>query len=101
MPGYIRGLAFVLLVGGIGVSVIAAAWAFGDEAFFKARAALERHPDHVLFQGEYYAALARHLAYYAMAIAGGMLGIVVSGILFALHGVMRRLERLEARYGAP
>lgn len=100
MPGYIRGLALVLAIGGLAVCLVAAAWAVGDEAFFKAREALERHPDHVLFQGEYYAALVRHLAYYVIAVLGGMLGIVVSGVLFALHGVMQRLERLEARLAA-
>jgi hypothetical protein len=80
--------------------MVAATWAIGDEAFFKAREALERHPDHVLFQGEYYAALMRHLAYYAIAIIAGLLGIVGSAVLFALHGVLQRLERLEARLSA-
>ena len=100
MPGYVRGLAVVLLLVGLGVCVVAATWAVGDEAFFKAREALERHPDHVLFQGEYYAALLRHLAYYVIAVVVGLLGVVASGVLFALHGVMLRLERLEARLAA-
>ncbi len=96
MRVYIRGLGVVLLIGGLGLCAIAAAWAIGDEAFAKARDALERHPDHVLFQGEYYAALVRHLCYILTAVVAGLLGIIGSALLFGLHEVIRRLDRLEA-----
>jgi hypothetical protein len=95
MRGYLRALGLVLLIGGVGLCIVAAGMAIGDETFFKAGEALERHPDHVLFQGEYYAALARHIAYIAVAILSGAVGIVGSAVLFGLHAVLRRIERLE------
>lgn len=96
MRAYLRALGGILLVGGLLIAVIAATWAIGDEAFFKATEALARHPDHVLFQGEYYAALLRHIAYILIALVGLVLGTVGSAVLFGLHAVMIRLERLEA-----
>lgn len=96
MPAYIRLLGRLLLFGGLTVAVIAAVAAFRDQAFFKAGEALARHPDHVLFQGEYYAALLRHIAYILTALIAGLLGTVGSAMLFGLHAVMRRLERVEA-----
>jgi hypothetical protein len=92
----LRALAVLLLVAGLAVCGVAASWAIRDEPFFKATEALARHPDHVLFQGEYYAALVRHLAYILTAIASGLIGTVGSAMLFGLHAVMVRLERLEA-----
>jgi hypothetical protein len=95
MRGYLRALGLTLLIGGLVLCVAAAGLAIGDQTFFKAGEALERHPDHVLFQGEYYAALARHIAYIAIAILSGAVGIVGSAMLFGLHAVLRRLDRLE------
>jgi hypothetical protein len=96
MPTYMRILASMLLFGGLGIAVVAAGAAIGDEAFFKAGEALARHPDHVLFQGEYYAALLRHIAYILTALVAGLLGTVGSAVLFGLYAVLRRLERLES-----
>ncbi len=95
MRGYLRTLGLVLLIGGVGLCVVAAGMAIGDEPFRQAGEALARHPDHVLFQGEYYAALARHVAYIVIAILSGTVGIVGSGVLFGLHAVLRRLDRLD------
>jgi hypothetical protein len=96
MRTYLRGMGAFLLIGGLLIAALAASWAIGDETFFKATEALERHPDHVLFQGEYYAALVRHIAYILVAIIGFLLGTVGSAMLFGLHAVMIRLERVEA-----
>lgn len=96
MPTYLRLLASVLLFGGLAIAVVAATAAMRDEAFFKAGEALARHPDHVLFQGEYYAALLRHIAYIMTALVAALLGTVGSAVLFGLHAVVRRLDRLEA-----
>jgi hypothetical protein len=95
MRAYLRVMGSFLLVAGLAVGVVAASWAVRDEHFFKATEALARHPDHVLFQGEYYAALLRHIAYILTAIVGFLLGMVGSAVLFGLHAVMVRLERLE------
>lgn len=96
MRAYLRTLGTVLLVGGLVTCAIATFFAVGDETFFKAGEALERHPDHVLFQGEYYAALLRHIAYILTAIVAGLLGTVGSAALFGIHAVLVRLDRLEA-----
>jgi hypothetical protein len=93
---YLRALGTVLLIGGLVTCAVATAFALGDEAFFKAGEALERHPDHVLFQGEYYAALLRHIAYILTAIVAGMLGTVGSAALFGIHAVLARLDHIEA-----
>jgi hypothetical protein len=96
MRAYLRLLASVLLIGGLGTCVVAAGLAIRDEAFFQAGDALARHPDHVLFQGEYYAALLRHIAYILIALVGGLLGTVGSAVLFGLHAILVRLEHVEA-----
>ena len=100
MRASLRMLGGVLLVGGLAICAVAAVLAIGDETFYKAGEALERHPDHVLFQGEYYAALLRHIAYILTAIVGGLLGTVGSAALFGIHAVLVRLERLEATIAA-
>lgn len=100
MRAYLRVLGAVLLVGGLATCAIATFFAVGDETFFKAGEALERHPDHVLFQGEYYAALLRHISYILTAIVGGLLGTVGSAALFGIHAVLVRLDRLEASRAA-
>ncbi len=96
MRAYLRLLAALLLVGGLATCAVAASMAIRDEAFFKAGEALARHPDHVLFQGEYYAALLRHIAYILTALVGGLLGTVGSAVLFGLHAILTRLDRVEA-----
>ena len=101
MQTYLRVLGSVLLIGGLVICGVATTKGIGDEAFFKAGEALARHPDHVIFQGEYYAALSRHIAYIAIAILAGMIGVVGSAVLFGLQAVLRRLERVEATSTVP
>lgn len=96
MPTVLRIIGSVLLVGGLGIGVMAALAAIGDEGFFKARDALARHPEHMLFQAEYYRALARHIGLIATSAVAVLLGTVGGTIVLGLYGVMRRVERLEA-----
>ena len=96
MRSYLRLMASVLFFGGLGIALAATMNALNDDAFVKAGEALARHPDHVIFQGEYYAALARHIAYITTAIVAGLLGSVASAILFGLYAVLRRMDELEA-----
>jgi O-antigen/teichoic acid export membrane protein len=96
MPTYLRGAAITLLILGLAMCAIGAAMAYRDVGFYAAAEALARHPDHVIFQGEYYAALGRHIAYVVIAVVGGLVGSVASALLFGMYGVIRRLERLEA-----
>ena len=96
MTGYLRALAGMLLVGGIIVCALATQKALGDEAYYRAAFAFERHADHILYQLEYQAALVRHVAYIVTAVVSGMGGVFGSAILFALAGIRRRLERAGA-----
>ena len=98
---YLRAVGTLLLIGGLLTCVIATSLVLGDDTFFQAGEALKRHPDHVLFQGEYYAALVRHIGYVLTAVVGGLLGSVGSVVLFGLHAILARLERLEAAAVAP
>ena len=101
MRTYLRVLGSVLLIGGLAIGAGATTKAIADETFFKAGEALARHPDHVLFQGEYYAALVRHIVYITTAILAGMLGVIGSAVLFGLHAILRRLEQIESASTIP
>lgn len=96
MSAYLRLLAVVLLVAGIGVSALATRAALGDEAYFRAAEALERHSDHILFQAEYHAAFARHVGYILGAVLSAVGGVVGSAMLLGLAAILRRLDRVPA-----
>lgn len=96
MTGFLRGLALLLLIGGLVTCVMATQAALGDDAYYRAAAALERHSDNVLFQAEYQFALSRHVFCLFTAVVSAIAGVVGSAILFALADVLSRLQRLEA-----
>ena len=98
-PRVLRLLAVVLLVAGLIGCALATQAALGDEAYYRALDALERHADHILFQAEYQAALARHAAFLVTAVVCGVAGVVGSAILLALGAILGRVERLEAHAG--
>jgi hypothetical protein len=50
----------------------------------------------MLFQAEYYRALARHIGLIATSAVAILLGTVGGIVVLGLHAVLRRLERLEA-----
>jgi hypothetical protein len=99
VTGLLRTLAIILLVAGLGVSVLATQAALGDEDYYRKAAALERHADNVLFEAEYNMALSRHAAYVGTAAVCGAAGIVGGAMLFALAAVLGRMDRLEANAG--
>ena len=101
MRSYLRLLGGVLLFGGLATFAMAAMLAIRDVTFFQAGEALARHPDHVLFQGEYYAALLRHIAYIVTAIIGGLWGRSGARSSSACTRSLVRLEHLEAAATAP
>ena len=97
MTRLLRVLAAVLLVVGLVVSLLATQALLGDDTYYRASEALERHSDHILFQAEYQAAAARHAAYLVAAVVCSVAGVVGSAILLALAAILGRVERLEAR----
>jgi len=84
MPTLLRVLA--VLVVALGVLLAAAAgWQLAtDEHFREVAEAYARHPDHALFQGEYWVAAARHYGQ-IVAVVGGLLGgLSLGAVMFAL-----------------
>lgn len=99
MKVLLRTVAAVLLVAGAIVCAISTRAVLGDETYRRAALALERHPDHILYQAEYHAALARHVAYVVAAVVSGLAAVVGSLTLFGLAAVLRRLDRLQRDLG--
>jgi len=93
MAGFLRGLGAVVLLLGLAIGAVAG-WALAQDAHFReVAAAYARHPEHALFQSEYWAAAARHYGLLA-ATAGGILGgMTLGGMLLGLAEVLRRLPR--------
>ena len=56
-------------------------------------AAYARHPEHAIFQTEYWIAAARHYGLLAAVIAGTLGGLALGGVLLALGELLRRLPR--------
>jgi hypothetical protein len=90
---YLRTLALVLLVVGLVVCLLATRAVLGDDTYYRAGFALERHADHILYQAEYQAALARHAALIVTAVVSGVGAVVGSALLFAMSSIVRLLER--------
>lgn len=93
MIGVLRALGRTLLIGGLLVCAIMAFLAITNLPYYEAAAALERHPDHILFQAQYYNALAKHIAYLVTMLVSGFLGVFGSAVLLALAAILQRLEQ--------
>ncbi len=91
MTVYLRVLGWTVVLLGLGTASVTG-WLFvGDVRFAEVATAYARHPEHPLFQAEYWAAAGRHFGLLA-ATAGGVLGgLVLGGILLGLAAVLRRL----------
>jgi hypothetical protein len=93
MAGFLRGLGMLIVLIGFAVAGTAGWLLAGDAQFREIAAAYARHPEHALFQTEYWTAAARHYGLLA-AVAGGLLGgLSLGGILLALAELLRRVPR--------
>jgi hypothetical protein len=90
MTAWLRVLGIVVLVLGVGAGAYAATSLAFDTAFAEIAAQYARHPDHPLFQAEYYAAAAKHYGLVAGAIGGVLGGLVFGSLLFGLATVVAR-----------
>jgi hypothetical protein len=94
MTAWLRLLGVLVLAMGIGLGTYAGTRALGDVGFAEIEARYERHPEHPLFQAEYYAAAVRHYGLVAAAI-GGMLGGLVAGSMLLALGTLVGRDRGE------
>jgi len=91
MPGFLRVLGVAILVLGLATAGVTS-WLVVDDANFReVAAAYARHPEHALFQTEYWVAAARHYGLVAAALAGLLGGLALGGILLALGELLRRV----------
>ena len=93
MIAWLRLLATVLLAGGLGVAGYAATRAAGDTAFAEAAMALARHPEHMMFQAEYYIAATRHYGLIGIAVAAGVGGVVFASLALGIAAILQRLAK--------
>jgi hypothetical protein len=97
MVRYLRALGSFVLLAGL-VTAGAAGWGVAGDAHFREVAeAYARHPEHALFQAEYWAAAVRHYGLLAAAVMGVLGGLVLGGMLLALAEVLRRLPEPGVR----
>jgi hypothetical protein len=93
MATFLRVLGAIVIVVGLAVAGVAGWTVARDAHFAEIAAAYARHPEHALFQGEYWAAAAQHYGLLA-ATAGGLLGgLSLGGALLALAELLRRVPR--------
>ena len=93
MPTFLRALGMILIVLGLAISGVSGWLLVADEHFREVAAAYARHPDHALFQTEYWTAAARHYGLLAAAVGGLLGGLALGGILLALTELLRRVPR--------
>ena len=91
MPTFLRALGSLVVAAGLLTAVVAGWLLAADTHFQEVAAAYGRHPEHALFQAEYWAAAARHYGLLAAAVGGLLGGLSLGGILLALGQLLRRI----------
>jgi hypothetical protein len=96
MAGFLRGLGTLVMVLGLGVAGVAGWLLAGDVHFQEVAAAYARHPEHALFQADYWQAAARHYGLLAAFLGGLLGGLSLGGMLLALGELLRRVPSRDA-----
>jgi hypothetical protein len=93
MGGFLRFLGTLVILIGLAVAGVAGWLLAGDEHFREIAAAYARHPEHAMFQTEYWTAAARHYGLLG-SFAGGLLGgLSLGGLLLGVGELLRRVPR--------
>jgi hypothetical protein len=87
---WLRILGAVVLVLGVATAVICGALFVGDANYYEIVAAYERHPNHAIFQAEYWAAAGQHWALLAGGVIGLFTGLTTGSLLLGLGELLRR-----------
>lgn len=90
MSGWLRVLGALVVLGGLVTAGVCGALFVGDANYYEVVAAYERHPNHAIFQAEYWAASARHWALLAAAIGGVFTGLTMGSLLLGVGELLRR-----------
>ena len=91
MAGFLRVLGLAVLVSGITGAAVTGRLFAGYDQFQEVAAAYARHPEHVLFQTQYWAAAVWHYGLLALTAVGLLGGIVLGGLLLGLGELLRRV----------
>ena len=90
MAGFLRALGILIVLIGLAVAGVSGWLLAGDEHFREVASAYARHPEHALFQTEYWTAAAKHYGLLATAVGGLLGGLSLGSILLALGELLRR-----------
>ena len=93
MPAFLRGLGAFVMVLGLGVAVASGWLLAGDAELREVAAAYTRHPEHALFQADYWRAAARHYGLLGALVGALLGGLSLGGMLLALGELLRRVPR--------
>jgi hypothetical protein len=93
MAAFLRALGVVVLVLGLGVAAVTGWLVASDATFQEIAAAYARHPEHALFQTDYWRAAGRHYGLLAACLGGLLGGLSLGGILLGLAELLRRTPR--------
>ena len=91
MPTFLRALGSLVVAAGLFIAAVAGWLLAADTHFQEVAAAYGRHPEHALFQAEYWAAAARHYGLLVAVVGGTVGGLSLGGILLALAQLLRRV----------
>jgi hypothetical protein len=90
VSGWLRALGAIVLLVGLATAVICGMRFFGDASYYEIAAAYERHPNHAVFQAEYWAANAQHWALLVGAVVGLFTGLTMGSLLLGVGELLRR-----------
>jgi hypothetical protein len=88
----LRVLGWLVLLLGLGAASVSWSLYLGDVRFAEIANAYGRHPEHPLFQAEYWVAAGRHYGLLAATVGGVIGGVVFGALLLGLAAVLRRLS---------
>ena len=93
MSALLRLVGVAVLLLGFAVATVCGWLLAADAHFREVAAAYARHPEHALFQGEYWTAAARHYGLLAGTVGGFLGGLAVGGMLLGIAELLRRVPR--------
>jgi hypothetical protein len=90
VSGWLRALGAIVLVVGLATAVVCTIYFVGDANYYEIAAAYDRHPNHAIFQAEYWAASAQHWALLGGAVVGLFTGLTMGSLLIGVGELLRR-----------